>query len=949
MRLLTVLLGAAAALAAADGVLLLDDRFRDANSQNQDLRNNSVWLFNGRTNTVRTDAPGSVTFDLTNAGGSEGFWAFFTDAGQPVNLSPGDKLTVAVTFTLSGFQNNGQDIRWGVLDSKGTRNNTNLAGGMNDATFIGDTGYGLDFYASGAGSPFVLGRRTVLSNANVFNNFADFASLNGSGAANRQPLADNIPYTLTYTIERLTAIDTRLTASVTGGALDSLTYTATETSTTPSTTFDYFAFRVTGPGFATKIAFSELAVSYAPAAPQITIQPQPPSLTLQVGGTANLSIAATGSALTYQWTRDGAPLASGNGSATTPNLVLSAVQLTDAGVYRCAVSNSSATVTSDPVTLNVQTGPVPPPPSITQQPASSIVTVGGNAILSVTASGDGLYHQWFRNGTPMPGATTSQLTFAPAQVTDSADYYAVVSNSSGSVTTRTATLLIASPMKVLSFSPAKDASGLCNDTPLTIQFDRPVKTGVYGRVNIWNSAGAVVDSIDAAASPQTRRIGGVSYAYYPILINGSTATIYPHQPLNFNETYEVTVDPWVFNDLNDAPYAGFNDDRTWKFTIRGTPPPPASRTLRVAADGSGDYCTVQAAVDAAPANATSPFTIAVQPGTYTEMVYIPSNKPFLTIRGANRDTTVIQYPDNNNLNPNNSRALLGIDASDFTLEDITIWNTTPRGGSQAEAIRANNQRILLNRINARSFQDTVWLQGSVAVLNSYIEGDVDFMWGYGGVYFRNDELRGVNSGGYYTQIRNDTGAPGNVYVNCKLTAPDGVTGMYLARIDPNVFPYSQVVYINTQMGPHIAPAGWLLNNATTAPSAAFWEYNSTDPAGQPVDVSQRLGVSRQLTADEAAKWSDPAIVLGGWVPSTVNASHEPDGAVRVDWTGAGGGTVGLYKAGGATLMFEQAIGEDSPAGTVRFPPVSAASDLEIRLVTRKGTARTAVIQSAHRP
>ena len=159
------------ALPALAGSTLLDDKFAAANSQNQDLTNNPVWLFNGRADTVRVDQKGAVSFDVTNAGGSEGFWAYFTEAGKPVELGVGDKLTVAVTFSVFGFQNNGQDIRWGVLDSRGNRNTTNLAGGMNDATFINDTGYGLDYYASGAGSPFVIGRRAVLSNANVFKQF----------------------------------------------------------------------------------------------------------------------------------------------------------------------------------------------------------------------------------------------------------------------------------------------------------------------------------------------------------------------------------------------------------------------------------------------------------------------------------------------------------------------------------------------------------------------------------------------------------------------------------------------------------------------------------------------------------------------------------------------------------------------------------------------------------
>ena len=88
-----------------------------------------MWLFNGRATNVRIDQPGSVAFDVTpNGASSEGFLAFFTKPGAPVNLGVGDKLTVALNFSFNGFQNNGQDIRWGVFNSLGTRNSTNLGG-----------------------------------------------------------------------------------------------------------------------------------------------------------------------------------------------------------------------------------------------------------------------------------------------------------------------------------------------------------------------------------------------------------------------------------------------------------------------------------------------------------------------------------------------------------------------------------------------------------------------------------------------------------------------------------------------------------------------------------------------------------------------------------------------------------------------------------------------------
>ena len=93
----TLLLQSVAAAAA-----IVTDTFADANSQNQELSNNSVRIFNGRAGTVRTDSAGSVNFNVSAAGGSEGFWGFFTD-GAPVTLGVGDKLKVSTKFSVQNI------------------------------------------------------------------------------------------------------------------------------------------------------------------------------------------------------------------------------------------------------------------------------------------------------------------------------------------------------------------------------------------------------------------------------------------------------------------------------------------------------------------------------------------------------------------------------------------------------------------------------------------------------------------------------------------------------------------------------------------------------------------------------------------------------------------------------------------------------------------------------
>ncbi len=147
---------------------LINDIFADGNSQNQDLANNSIRIFNGRAGTVRTDAVGSVTFDTTASGGSEGFWGFFTD-GAPVNLEVGDSLTVQVKFTAQNINatNNFADLRFGLFDSKGTRTTANTTGGINSPTFTDDTGYATRLAGTATSNtpPFTLHRRTTIPGA----------------------------------------------------------------------------------------------------------------------------------------------------------------------------------------------------------------------------------------------------------------------------------------------------------------------------------------------------------------------------------------------------------------------------------------------------------------------------------------------------------------------------------------------------------------------------------------------------------------------------------------------------------------------------------------------------------------------------------------------------------------------------------------------------------------
>lgn len=437
----------------------------------------------------------------------------------------------------------------------------------------------------------------------------------------------------------------------------------------------------------------------------------------------------------------------------------------------------------------------------------------------------------------------------------------------------------------------RHAPKLCTDAPLTLTFPNAPTLGTSGKITVTAADGTVADSIDLA-DPRSalKTIGGAvdasgalhEFHYYPVIVSGDSASIYLHHQLDPGTTYTVSVDAGVFPGSVVAPWTFRTKDRT----IR-----PGASHITVDAAGRGDFCTVQGAVDAVPAGSADRVTIDVAPGTYTELDWVPTGKNHITVQGAGAGRTVIEYANNNTLNStaaaqttqgicprqlipghddlNCWRASFNVEADDFTIRDLTLHNTTPYQGSQAEAFRGNGDEIVLDHVSLLSYQDTLRLQGRGYVTHSYIEGDVDFTWGFGAVMIADSELKSMHAG-YITQVRNDATHPGYVFLRDTFTAAAGVAAgsVYLGRIDPTVYPASQAVFIDSRLGPQIAPVGWLLTSGTCALGGTlqFWEYGSTDATGAPADTSARLACSRQLTAAEAALWSDPATVLSGWEP-----------------------------------------------------------------------------------
>ena len=321
----------------------------------------------------------------------------------------------------------------------------------------------------------------------------------------------------------------------------------------------------------------------------------------------------------------------------------------------------------------------------------------------------------------------------------------------------------------------------------------------------------------------------------------------------------------------------------------------------VAQDGSGDYLTLQAAIDNAPEGRGTPYLIFVKNGRYKEHIDIPALKTFLHIIGQDRDKTVI-YDDRlcggDNAYSVDPGATVVVKAADTFFENITLENSyghEKQAGPQALALNTQADRIALNNVALLSYQDT-WITSSSQknrhyIKNSLIEGAVDFIYNGGDVYLDGDTLE-INrtSGGYIVAPRHTADTKwGYVFMN-NIIRPGkdfntgntlNVTDVWLGR------PWHdspKTVFINTQTFVPIPAKGWY--NTMGGLPELWADYNTVDADGNPLDLSQResyyyyidrstgnkvekFNVKNFLTDEEAAQYTLKNVMGGedNWQPN----------------------------------------------------------------------------------
>lgn len=285
-------------------------------------------------------------------------------------------------------------------------------------------------------------------------------------------------------------------------------------------------------------------------------------------------------------------------------------------------------------------------------------------------------------------------------------------------------------------------------------------------------------------------------------------------------------------------------------------------TLVVARDGTGQFRTVDEAIEVCRAFMDYHKVIFVKRGTYKEKLIIPQWLQNIEIVGEDRDQTIITWDDHANIvstNPQlpNSSApkklgtfrtyTLKIEGNDITLKNITVENNAARLG-QAVALHTEGDRLRFINCRFLGHQDTVYTgMGGTRLyfLNCYIEGTTDFIFGPSTAWFEQCDIY-CKANSYITAASTPADQPfGYVFNACTVrTAPD-VTKLYLGRPWRD---YGYTLFMHCQLPAAIRPEGWHRWEPQREATARYAEFENT---GDGAATAQRVPWSRQLTKKEA--------------------------------------------------------------------------------------------------
>ena len=273
-------------------------------------------------------------------------------------------------------------------------------------------------------------------------------------------------------------------------------------------------------------------------------------------------------------------------------------------------------------------------------------------------------------------------------------------------------------------------------------------------------------------------------------------------------------------------------------------------TIVVSRDGTGNFRTLQEAIESARAFMDYTVTIYVRNGVYKEKVIVPSWVENIDIIGEDRDKTIITYDDHANINKMGTfrTYTVKVEGSDITFKNLTIENNAAQLG-QAVALHTEGDRLKFINCRILDNQDTIYTGAKFTRLyfkDCYIDGTTDFIFGPSTALFEDCIIHSKRNS-YVTAASTPKEAKyGYVFKHCKLTAEPGVDKVYLGR---PWRPYAYTLFIECELGKHIVLAGWHnWGKQSNEETARYMEYKNT---GEGANASERVAWSKQLTKKEA--------------------------------------------------------------------------------------------------
>ncbi|TKC06731.1 pectin esterase [Pedobacter polaris] len=289
----------------------------------------------------------------------------------------------------------------------------------------------------------------------------------------------------------------------------------------------------------------------------------------------------------------------------------------------------------------------------------------------------------------------------------------------------------------------------------------------------------------------------------------------------------------------------------------------------VAQDGSGNFKTVQEAINAVPDFRKTPTTIYIKNGIYKEKLNLSASKKLVKMIGENVEKTILTFDDwaqkknafgeEKGTSGSSSFYIYG---ESFSAENITFQNSAGPVG-QAVALFVAGDKAKFTNCRMLGFQDTLYTYGYGSrqyYYKCYIEGTVDFIFGSSTAVFDDCEIF-CKKGGYITASSSpDTSKYGYVFINSKITGDAPDHSFFLGR---PWRPYAKAVFINCNLGKVIKTEGWNNWGKESNEKTVFYaEYKSTGVGANP---KGRVSWSHQLDETTIKEYSLDK-VLNGWNP-----------------------------------------------------------------------------------